>query len=441
MSHVSQAASSLPPASRREIAAWALYDFANSGYTTVVLTAVYNAYFVAVIAGSDAGFGAGSGTFLWTVTVAIANGLVLLTAPLLGAMADHGAHKKRFLLVTTLGCAGFTALLGLAGPGEVLGAMLLVIGSAYLFSTGENLIAAFLPEIAPPERMGRISALGWAVGYVGGVLVLGLCLAYLFWAKGQGHTAEQYVPVILLIVAVIFVLAALPTFLWLRERAVPSDFQPGRLGLYFSEGWRRVAGTLHHARHFRDLFRFLLTLLLYHSGIATVVVLAAVYAREEMGFGQSDTILLILLVNITAAIGAYLFGRIQDRLGSLPTLAVTLVIWIAAILLAFLAQGPVHFWIAANLVGIAMGSSQSAGRALIGQFTPPARTAEFFGLWGLAVKLAAIVGPVSYGLIGYLSGGNHRLAILSTMGFFIAGLVSLWGIDEQRGRRAAGEQA
>ncbi len=430
-----------PPVARREITAWALYDFANSGYTTVVLTAIYNAYFVGVIAGAGAGFGDGSGTFLWTLTIAIANALVLITAPLLGAMADHGAHKKRFLVATTVGCAGFTALLGLAGPGEVVWAMLLVIGSAYMFATGENLIAAFLPEIAPPEQMGRISALGWAVGYLGGVLVLGLCLAYLFWAQSLGHTAQQYVPVTLLLVAVIFVAAALPTFLWLRERAVPSDFRPDRLGLYFAEGWHRVAGTLRRARHYRDLFRFLFTLVLYHSGIATVVVLAAVYAQEEMGFDQTDTIVLILLVNVTAAIGAFVFGRLQDRFGSVPILAATLLIWIAATLLAYAATGPMMFWVAANLVGIAMGSSQSAGRALIGQFTPPPRTAEFFGLWGLAVKLAAIIGPISYGAISYLSGGNHRLAILSTMGFFILGLISMWGIDEQRGRRAARETA
>lgn len=424
-------------AARRELWAWASYDFANSGYTTVVLTAVYNAYFVAVIAGSKAGFSAGEGTLLWTLAIGIANGLVLLTAPLLGALADHGAHKKRFLMISTLGCAGFTAALGLAGPGDVVWAVGLLVGSALMFAVGENLIAAFLPEIAPPEQMGRISAFGWAVGYIGGVLVLGLCLAYLFWARGLGHAAEQYVPVILLIVAVCFLCAAVPTFLWLRERAVPDTLRPERFATYFREGWRRVGRTLHEAHRFRDLFRFLFTLVLYHAGIATVVVLAAVYAQEVMGFEQSETIGLILVVNITAAAGAFLFGRIQDRLGSLPTLALTLVIWIAATVLAYAGTTRAGFWVVANLVGIAMGASQSAGRALIGQFTPPNRTAEFFGLWGLAVKLAAILGPVSYGVIGYLTGGNHRLAILSTVTFFVLGLLSLWGIDEKRGRAAA----
>ncbi|KAA3627536.1 MAG: MFS transporter [Proteobacteria bacterium] len=422
---------------RREIWAWASFDFANSGYTTVVLTAVYNAYFVAVIAGPAAGFAPGQGTLLWTLAIGTANGLALLTAPLLGALADHGAHKKRFLLIATLGCALFTAALGLAGPGEVGWAVALVIGSAFMFAVGENLIAAFLPEIAPPEQMGRISAFGWAIGYVGGVLVLGACLGYLFWARGAGHGAEQYVPVILLIVAVCFLAAALPTFLWLRERAVPDTLRPERFVVYFGEGWRRVGRTLHERHRFRDLFRFLFTLVLYHSGIATVVVLAAVYAQEVMGFEQSETIGLILVVNVTAAVGAFVFGRVQDRLGSLPTLSLTLVIWIAATVLAYAGTSRAGFWVVANLVGIAMGASQSAGRALIGQFTPPRRTAEFFGLWGLAVKLAAIIGPVSYGVIGYLTGGNHRLAILSTVTFFVLGLVSLWGIDEQRGRAAA----
>lgn len=432
---MSRAASGL--AARRELWAWASYDFANSGYTTVVLTAVYNAYFVAVIAGPDAGFNPGEGTLLWTLSLAVANGLVLLTAPLLGALADHGAYKKRFLLVSTLGCAGFTAALALAGPGEVALAVVLLVGSALMFSVGENLIAAFLPEIAPPEQMGRISAFGWAIGYVGGVLVLGACLAYLFWARGLGHGAEQSVPVILLIVAGCFLLAALPTFLWLRERAVPDPLRPERLVSYFSEGWQRVGRTLREAHRFRDLFRFLFTLILYHAGIATVVVLAAVYAQEVMGFEQSETIGLILVVNVTAAVGAFAFGRVQDRIGSLPTLAITLLLWIAATVLAYLGTSRAGFWVVANLVGIAMGASQSAGRALIGQFTPPNRTAEFFGLWGLAVKLAAILGPVSYGVIGYLTGGNHRLAILSTVTFFVLGLISLWGIDERRGRAAA----
>jgi UMF1 family MFS transporter len=146
---------------------------------------------------------------------------------------------------------------------------------------------------------------------------------------------------------------------------------------------------------------------------------------------------MILVVNVTAAVGAFGFGLLQDRLGSVPTLALTLLVWIAALVLAYFVQTRAGFWVVANLVGVALGSSQSAGRALIGLFSPPGRSAEFFGLWGLAGKLAAVVGPLSYGLVAYLSHGNHRLALLTTTGFFIAGLLLLLTINERRGRAAA----
>ena len=184
----------MPIASRRAIFAWAMYDFANSGYTTVVLTAVYNAYFVGVIVGNAHG---GGGTLLWTVAMAVANLVVLLTAPVIGAIADAKAAKKHFLALTTVGCVLFTALLGFAGPGEVVLAMGLVIAASIMFAAGENLIAAFLPELVPAERVGRVSGYGWSLGYIGGLLVLGLCLAYITFAEARGATAAEFVPVTL----------------------------------------------------------------------------------------------------------------------------------------------------------------------------------------------------------------------------------------------------
>jgi MFS transporter, UMF1 family len=422
-------------AARRELFAWAMYDFANSGYTTVVLTTIFNAYFVGVVAGGAGGLPAGMGTLLWTVAVSVPSGLVLVSAPVLGAIADHYAAKKRFLLITTVGCVLCTALLALAGPGDVWLAMSLVVLSNLMFATGENLIAAFLPEISHQDAMGRVSSYGWALGYLGGLAVLGLCLAYVAWAQRYGLDAPRYVPVTMLIVAAVFALAATPTFLWLRERAMPAPLGPGEP--YLKIAVQRLRHTLAESRRFRDLFRFLASLTLYYCGINTVVVLAAVYAQEVMGFRTSDTIVLVMVVNVTAAVGAFLFGQVQDRLGSVPTLAVTLLIWIAAISLASASQGRAGFWVAGNLVGIALGSSQASGRALIGQFSPPQRTGEFFGLWGLAGRLAAVVGPLSYGLITYLSAGSHRLAILSTVLFFVAGLVLLAAVNEQRGKAAA----
>src|SRR5262245_9385812 len=195
-----------------------MYDFANSGYTTVVLTTIFNAYFVEVVAGRAGGLPAGMGTLLWTVAVSIPNVLTLVSAPILGAIADHYAAKKRFLLVTTIGCVLCTALLALTGPGDVWLAVSLVVLSNLTFATGENLIAAFLPEISSQDDMGRVSAYGWAVGYPGGLTVLGVCLAYVAWAQRNGFDATQYVPVTMLIVAGTFALAATPTFLWLKEQ-------------------------------------------------------------------------------------------------------------------------------------------------------------------------------------------------------------------------------
>ncbi len=421
-----------PLATRREIFAWAMFDFANSGYTTVVLTAIFNVYFVGVIAGAHA---SGTATFLWTLAITATNILVLISAPVLGAIADHGAHKKRFLLASTAGCVVFTLLLGTLGEGDVLPAMALVILASIMFGTGENLIAAFLPEIARQQDMGRISGYGWSLGFIGGLLVLALCLAYITWAREAGQVAAQFVPVTMWITALAFGLAAIPTFLWLPERAVPTA-RPAGLS-YVRIGFARVRHTLIHARRHRDLFRFLWALAIYYCGIYTVIVLAAVYATEVMGFSEHEIIFLIMLVNITAAAGAFAFGLLQDRLGSVATLAFTLVIWIVALVLAYVAQSRGLFWVVANLIGLALGASQSAGRALVGQFSPPQRAAEFFGLWGLASKLAAAVGPPVYGVIAYVSHGNHRLALLATVGFFVAGLLLLLTVNEGRGRAAA----
>ena len=419
---------------RREVLAWAFYDFANSGYTTVVLTTIYSAYFVSVVAGGLDESSPGTATLLWTVSIALANLCVLLSGPVVGAVADHRASKKSFLLATTLACVLATALLGFVGPGHVFLAMVLLVLSAIAFASGENLIAAFLPEIADNEKMGRISGLGWSVGYFGGLLTLGICLGYITWAEARGDTAPDYVPVTLWLTALIFACTAAPTFVWLRERARPSPLEKGMS--YTRHGFSQVRRTLIHAAHYRDLFRFLISLTAFQAGVATVVVIAAIYAQEVMGFGSQELIVLIMVVNLTAAVGAFMFGFVQDRLGSVPSLAGAILVWIAAGAVTYFATQPYQLWLAANLMGLAMGSSQAGGRALIGRLTPVARSAEFFGLWGLASRAAAILGPLAYGAVSRLSNGDHRMALLSTLFFFVLGLLLLLTVNETRGMAA-----
>jgi len=323
----------------------------------------------------------------------------------------------------------FTALLWLAAPGAIWLALGLIVLSNYFFGSGENLIAAFLPELADSQAMGRVSGWGWSFGYLGGLASLGICLAYITAAQRSGQPAALFVPVTMLITAGFFAVAATPTFLFLRERAVP---QPAT-----ENAWKRVRDTLRHAREYRDLRRFLLCMLFYQAGISAVVALAAIYAEQVMKFATGQTIVLILVVNVTAALGAFAFGYLQDAIGHVRGIALTLVGWIAMVAIAASSHSVFSFWVAANLAGLCMGSSQAAGRALVGYLAPPSRAAEFFGLWGLSVKAASIFGPLTYGAVTWSFGGNHRLAILATGAYFVIGLALLAGIDVQRGRKAA----
>ena len=416
--------------SRREVWSWAMFDFANSGYTTVVITTIFNAYFVSVVARDQ-----DWGTFAWTATLAVSYALIIITAPILGIYADVYAAKKRLLFFTTIGCIFFTLLLSFVGPGDLWLAIFLVILANFFFGSGENLIAAFLPEIAKSNSLGKISGWGWSLGYIGGIVSLGCSLAYVLWAQEQGQQSEQFVPVTLLITASLFAISCIPTFLYLKERAQPQPLLHSHSVV--SEVFSRFGNTIKQVRNFRDLTRFLICLIFYQAGIQTVVVIAAIYAQQVMSFDHSDTILLVVLVNVTAALGAFVFGNIQDKIGHIPTIALTLIGWIIMVLLAWGAQDRTMFWFAANIAGLCLGASQSAGRALVGYFSPLLRRAEFFGLWGLAVKLSSIIGPITYGLVSWISHGDHRLAMLITGSYFIIGLLILMGINVQRGRQAA----
>jgi UMF1 family MFS transporter len=233
----------------------------------------------------------------------------------------------------------------------------------------------------------------------------------------------------MLITAAFFAIAAAPTFLFLRERAVP---QPR-----MENPWARVRRTLSEAQKYQDLKRFLICLLFYQAGITAVVALAAIYAEQAMKFTMQQTIVLILVVNVTAAVGAFGFGYLQDAIGHVRAVALALVGWIVMVLIAGFSQTAGSFWVAANLAGLCMGSAQAAGRAVVGYLAPPARLAEFFGLWGLAVKAASIFGPLTYGAVTWIFAGNHRLGIFATGVYFVIGLVLLRGIDIERGRTAA----
>ena len=428
------AASLNPGVKKREVWAWAMYDFANSGYTTVVLTTVFSTYFVSVVAG-----GADWATLAWTAALSASYLAVMLTLPTLGARADARAAKRRLLFTSTMGCVAATLLLSQVGPGAVWLGLVAIALSNYCYSVGESSVASFLPELAAPHALGRVSGWGWGFGYFGGMLTLGLSLFIVTRFEARGADAADYVPWVMAVTALVFALAATPAFLMLRERARPHAVTVNARGMLqrLGRSWSEVS------EHFPEFRKLLMCAACYQAGIAVVITLAAVYAEQVMGFAMPQIMALVFVVNIAAAVGALSFGHVQDRLGHRRALAVTLCGWIVMVLTAYFAVTVPVFWAAAALAGLCMGTSQSAGRAMAGALAPAGRLAEFFALWTFALQLAAVIGPLTYGMVTWLTGGNHRLAILVTGLFFVGGLVLLSRIDFARGlaQRAAGAAA
>lgn len=290
-----------PGVRKREVFGWAMYDFANSGYTTVVITAVFAAYFVGGIAK-----GAPWAAFAWTAALSASYAVVMLSMPAIGAWADRRAAKKRVLAVATLGCVVATAALALtpsfSGAMGVAVAMALIIVSNTFYSYGESLTGAFLPELATAEGMGKVSGWGWSFGYVGGMLALGLCLAYVLSAQAKGLAASHFVPVTMLITAAIYGGAACATFALLPERARPRA--PGNA----VGAWQQLRTTFRQARAYRDFMQLLVCTVCYQGGVAVAITLAAIYAEQVIGFVASETMVLIFVLNVAAAVGAFGFG-------------------------------------------------------------------------------------------------------------------------------------
>lgn len=416
-----------PHVQKREFWAWAMYDFANSGYTTVVLTSVFGAYFVGVVAQ-----GAAWGTLAWTLTLSLSYLLIMLSMPALGAWVDRRARKRMLLFTSTVGCVLGTMLLAGAHEGTLWWAMVFLVLSNYCYCVGEAVIASFLPTLAKPEALGRVSGWGWGFGYFGGMLTLGLALVVVVVGEQQGWNASRYVPWVMVLTAVVFSVAAIPSFLWLKEPVPVVVMSTGR-------GWfaQIVHAWQESRQHFPDLYRLLCCCACYQAGISVVITLSSVYATQVMGFEMGQTMLLIFTVNIAAAMGALTFGSVQDALGHRLALTITLLGWLLMIGVASATTSAAGFWAAAALAGLCIGSSQSAGRAMVGALTPTGRQGEFYALWSFAVQLAAVVGPLSYGVVVWVSQGNQRLALLLTGVFFIVALVWLRQVDFMRGVQQA----
>jgi MFS transporter, UMF1 family len=415
----------VPPASRREIVSWAMFDFANSSYTTIIVSVAFGIYFTRLVAPE------GKGDSLWGLAILLGNLFVLLLSPVIGAVADDSGRKKLFLTFTYATCVVGTALLWFVTPGRVVLGLVLFVLSFVGFSFGENLASSFLPEISTPENVGRISGFGWGLGYFGGLACLVLVLPLL---KG-GYTLENLGNLRLawLATALFFLVAALPTFLFLRERAPRGT---GTAMEYVRAGFVRIASTAHSVRHFSELVRFLTVFFVYSMGLTSVIAFAGIFAERTLKFTSLEVTYLFIALQLTSAGGAFLFGYIQDRVGASRTIQAALVIWILVCVGTYFCQSKELFWVIAMGAGLGIGSLQSASRGMVGLFSPPEKSGEFFGFWGLAGKGAYMLGPFIFGLISTAT-GSQRVAILSTAVFFIAGLIGMAFIDERRGHAEA----
>jgi MFS transporter, UMF1 family len=412
------------PVRPREVFGWAMFDFANSSYTTVIITVVFGNYFTRLVAPP------GRGDLLWGTGILLGNLIVLLLSPVVGAVADHSGRKKLFLFATYATCVAGTALLYFAVPGQyVLGLVLLVV-SFVGFSFGENLAAAFLPEITTPATIGRISGFGWGLGYFGGLAAL--LLVRPLMAGGLGPEDVPRLRLAWPVTAAFFLVAALPTFLFLRERA-----PRGRETAwgYVRAGFGRLGETAREVRRFSELARFLAVFFVYSCGLTTVVAFAGIFAVQTLGFTLPELSALFLALQLSSAGGAFFFGWIEDRLGAVRTIRITLVLWVLICVGVYLCRSKEQFWALALGSGLGIGSLQSASRGLVGMFSPPEKSGEFFGFWGLAGKAAYMLGPFLFGVIASTT-GSQRVAMLSTTVFFLLGLVAMGRIDEHRGRAA-----
>jgi UMF1 family MFS transporter len=427
------------PVQKREIFGWAMYDFANSAFATTILAVIFNQYFASVVAGGEKGVEILGlrlhGASFFTFAVSLSMALSAIFSPFLGAVADASNSKKRFLMAFCFAGVLFTGLLYLVHAGDYwIGAIFFIIANIG-FAEANVFYNAFLPEISNDQNIGRISGLGWALGYIGGGALLAINLIMLKYPEWLGFPRGYFsVQDCFFSVALWWLIFSLPTFLFLKERSEGS--LPRIEGSYFLEGYRRLQHTFRRVKTFRELTKFLIAFLIYNDGIETVIVMASIFGAEVLGMETGEIILFFLMIQGIAFVGALIFGFLADAIGNKRTVMISLGIWSLIVLWAFqlgiIWDPKTEYWILGVLVAIVLGGSQAASRSLQGIFTPDANSAEFFAFFGVSGKFASIFGPLIYGILIAIT-GSVRSGVLSVLFFFVIGMAILWTVNEKKG--------
>jgi UMF1 family MFS transporter len=409
----------------RSVLSWAFFDFGSSAFNTLMVTFVFNVYFVRVLVGDPQ-----HGTVLWTRAINISAVIVALLGPVLGAIADYSAKKKLFLVLFSLQSIIFTALLFFVGPGSAIPAMILFMIANTGFEASNIFYSAFLPEVTTPRLLGRVSGFGYFVGYMGGLLSLALGLGMV---KGWlPATNNLNVRATILLVAGWYLVFSLPMFFLVKEQAVARTITGG----YLRHGFARLAETVRHAGHYREAGKLLIARMVYNDGLVTIIAMAAIYANAVLGMTLEQVLMMAIALNVAAGIGAFAFGYLDDRIGGKKTIAISLVLLTIAGIIGVSSSTVKGFWIAATLIGLMMGPNQSASRSLLSRLVPEHKHGEFFGLYAFSGKMSSIFGPLVYGTVVART-GNHKLAMSSIIGFFVVGFVLLQFVRERAGIETA----
>ncbi len=427
------------PVKKREIFGWAMYDFANSSYTTVVISLLYSSFFTAYVVPKDSSLR----DSYWAIAMIASTVLAIVLSPLVGAICDYGGHKKRWLGLATGICSLGTALLFVVDPGEVWLAIGLIAVSNCAFMIGEAFCASFLTDLATKKNMAVISGLGWGLGYFGGLL--SLILVKLAIKADPESALAVYVAqnqLAMVLIGLFYAAAALPTFLLVKERAVPKPgFERASLATLFGAGLREMASSMQLVKSYPVLFRFFLAFMVYMAGLEVVIKFIGIYATNELSLKTGELIAMFLIIQLSAAAGALGFGYLEKALGAKRTVLFTLAWWVAGILGiyfldalagAFSAERRDVFFVISVIAGSGIGSIQSSSRAVVGMLAPPGRSAQTFGFWGMFMRIAIILGML-FGPVSDLVG--RRSALLLVVGYFVLGalLLARVPIDEVAG--------
>ena len=426
----------------RVVVSWALYDFANSSFTTTIVTFVYAAFFAKAMMVSDI-----EGSVWWLRGVTISSLFVAFSSPLLGAFADRGGYRKRLLFISTAVSIVATVMLFFPRPyaylqeaglqPEAMQALIWFVIANIGFELGGVFYNAFLPDIAPPNKIGRISGFGWGLGYVGGLLCLVVALVLLVQAENPilGFDTDnlENIRAVCLLVAVWFTVFSIPIFLFVKEdRGAASP--PGSSIL--KDTYRQLMRTGREIRSYRNVVRLLVARLFYNDGLVTIFSFGGIYAATVFDFDEEEIIIFGIVLNIAAGLGAWAFSFIDDNLGGKRTIKYSLIGLTVAVAIAAWAPDRLWFWIAGLGVGIFAGPNQSASRSLLGRFVPDNKENEFFGFFAFSGKATSFLGPLllSWTIVLFAS---QRVGIAMILVFFIIGYIILLRVDEDEGIRLA----